>query len=82
MKIDPAALRMKLHQDPAEIRQLCEALLDQAGVTLPEDYDIESAFAEVLSLGIMLGDHKDAQQPIARLALWMFRRLPGTPGGV
>lgn len=79
--IDPVLLRGKLHQDPAEVRRFCEALLEQSGATLPEDYDVEAAFADTLMLGTLVGDIKDAQGPVGRLALWLFRRLPNVAGG-
>lgn len=79
--IDRSRLRARLHQDPAEVRRFCEALLEQAGASLPDDYDVESAFADTLMLGTILGDNRDAQGPVGRLALWLFRRLPTVQGG-
>lgn len=62
--------------DRKVLQAFCDALIARSGATVPEGYDVEAAFGDVLTIGACTHDPV-AQQPIARLALWLFARLPG-----
>lgn len=79
-EIDQARLRQKLQRDPKEVEAFLQALIRQAGIEVPEDYDVEAAFADLLAIGAVT--HEPAlRAPLGRLGLWLFRRLPPSTKG-
>ncbi len=67
--------RQLLHQNREQIRVALDKLVAQARIDVPADYDLEAAFADVLSLGAV--DAPPSVQPaIVRIALYLFDRLP------
>lgn len=73
--IDRDRLRGQLQAEPEKLRDVLMRLVEQARMELPDDYDVEAAFADVLSLGA-LEAHPDAQRPLLRIAVFLFDRLP------
>jgi hypothetical protein len=80
-KIDRQRLRAELDRHPADLRALCEALLSRSDGTLPADYDAVAAFADILTLARLSSTPSAARPPIARLARWLFERLPPVASG-
>ena len=78
--IDPVGLRRQIRNEPAELRKAIEALIDKARVDIPADYDIQTAFADVLSLGAFDAP-PEIRPAILRLSIWLFDRLPKTEAG-
>ena len=76
--ISPEALRLELARDPSKSGAIIDALLKQAGVAMPADYDIETALTDVFCLGILV-ENIQARPSIHRLAVWISRRLPEPP---
>lgn len=68
--------REELRQNRALVQDALEQLVREANVEIPEDYDLETAFVDVLAIGTVDGLPPDAQGPLARLGLWLFERLP------
>ena len=76
-KIDPVGLRRQIRNNPEELRKALEALVEKARIQIPADYDIETAFADVLSLGAF--DAPPAILPaIIRLSVSLFDRFHKT----
>ena len=78
-KIDLVGLQRQLRNDPAQLRKAIEALVDQARVDIPADYDIETAFADALTIGAFDAP-PEIRPAILRLSIWLFDRLPKTEG--
>jgi len=76
----PEDIRAHMRQNPAEMKRFIEALLERANVQIPDDYDVESAFADVLAVGAVAHDPQ-VQGPLARLGYWLFQRLPREGSG-
>ena len=65
----------KLREQGPELKAALERLLENAKAQMPADYDIETAFADILSLAAV--DTDPAVEPaIVRVALFLFERLP------
>jgi len=79
-EIDQARLRQKLKRDPKEVEAFLQALIRQSGIEVPDGYDVESAFADLLAIGAVTHDPA-VRAPIGRLGLWLFRRLPPSTTG-
>ena len=65
----------KLPNKGPELKVALEALLKTARAEMPADYDIEAAFADVLSLAAAKTDPV-VEPAIIRVALFLFERLP------
>ncbi len=74
--IDREALRDELAVRPNDLKTMLEKMVANARVEIPNDYDIESAFADALSLGAVDAP-KEIQGAILRLSVFLFDRLPG-----
>lgn len=74
--IDRTALKRSLHTQPNDLKAMLEEMVNKARVSIPDDYDIESAFADALSLGAVEAP-PEVQGAILRLSVFLFDRCPG-----
>ena len=67
----------KLREQGPELKRALERLLENAKAEMPADYDIEAAFADVLSLAAV-PTNPITEPAIVRVALFLYERLPGS----
>ncbi len=67
--------KARLLRNRDQIRDVLDRLIDRARIEIPDDYDLEAAFADVLSLGAAEAP-PEVQPAIVRLAVFIYDRLP------